>query len=271
MADATRHGRLAAVGSIPVVIPAAGRGSRLGSIGVAVPKELLPVIDRPALFHVLDEAACVSGRVRIVTRPATAPVLAEVIEAFQRSRTGTDELAIDWVIQPRPVGLGDSVSIGWVGDGAQLVLVPDEILGDDGALCRRMLAVHSRTGGSVLALRRVPFEELRAKGCATVVPALDLGPEAVRITALAEKPTNPSPGALAVLGRYVLSSQIQARLHNLAPGRLGEAQLSEALDAARADPDCDLYGVVHDGPWHDLGTSESYLDSVLELAVRRVN
>lgn len=257
---------LRSVASMPVIIPAAGRGTRLGPIGLATPKELLPVVDRPAIFHVLDEAAAVSQHARIVTRPSTAPVLAELIAAFHGSAPHTDEFVVDWVIQEQPVGLGHSVRTGWVGDGPQIVLVPDEILGDEGGLCRQMLEVHRRTGGSVLALRRVPAAELPSKGCAAVLGAPDLGAGVVRIKALVEKPTQPPEGALAVIGRYVLASGVRASLQDLAPGRLGEVQLSEALDTRRADPDGAMYGVIYNGPWHDLGTVEGYLSTVLELA-----
>jgi len=146
------------------------------------------------------------------------------------------------------------------------VLVPDEILGDKGGLCRQMLEVHRQTGGSVLALRRVPATELPSKGCATVLAVPELGADVVRIQALAEKPTQPPEGGLAVIGRYILASGVRASLQDLAPGRLGEVQLSEALDARKAYPDGAMYGVIYNGPWHDLGTVEGYLSTVLELA-----
>lgn len=262
--------QLRSTASLPVIIPAAGRGTRLGPIGMATPKELLPVVDRPAIFHVLAEAAAVSQRARIVTRPSTAPVLAELTAAFHASGPPADEFEVDWVIQEQPVGLGHAVRTGWVGDGPQLVLVPDEILGDEGGLCRQMLEVHRRTGGSVLALRRVPTAELRSKGCATVLAAPDLGAGVVRIEALMEKPVHPPEGSFAIIGRYVLASDVQASLRDLRPGRLGELQLSEALNARKADPDGAMYGMIYSGPWYDLGTVEGYLSTVLNLASDRL-
>lgn len=264
------------------VIPAAGRGTRFLPLTQAIPKELLPVGDIPALHVVIDEAigAGVDHLVLVVSddkdalrrylRPDTDTIervaasgrtaLAQRLASF-----GTD-VRVSFVVQDRPLGLGHAVGCARdaVGDEPFAVLLPDELMGSS-SLLRAMARTAGATGGSVVALRPVPHHEVSAYG--VVAPLGDVGDDGVvAIGDVVEKPpVEEAPSDLIIIGRYVLTPDVFDHIAALRPGAGGELQLTDALRAqARVRP---FHGVVSTVSRHDTGTPAGWVRAVVERAL----
>jgi UTP--glucose-1-phosphate uridylyltransferase len=268
------------------VIPAAGRGTRFLPATKATPKEMLPVVDKPAVQYVVEEAAAaglddillVTGRDKRAVEDHfdRHPELERVLAAkgdtarLEAVRRTTDLARIHHVRQGEPLGLGHAVlcARGHVGDEPFAVLLGDDLIGPGEPLLRRMLEARERHGGSVVALMEVSPDLTHLYGCAAVEPVG--GGEVVRVTDLVEKPApGTAPGNLAVIGRYVLDPAVFDTLEATAPGRGGEIQLTDALRTQAATDDHPVHGVVFSGRRHDTGDRASYLRTVVELACRR--
>ncbi|WP_045876538.1 UTP--glucose-1-phosphate uridylyltransferase [Pseudofrankia sp. DC12] len=278
------------------VIPAAGLGTRFLPATKAVPKEMLPVVDRPAIEYVVEEAARAGLRdVLLVTSRSKKAVEdhfdrdAELELALERKGDGarlarvrgSAELAeVHSVRQGAPRGLGHAVLCGaqHVGDEPFAVLLGDDLIDERDPLLEEMLAVRERFGGSVIALMEVPEEVVSLYGVATVDPdPVGAGEryETVRIRDLVEKPpADEAPSNLAVIGRYVLAPRVFEVLRRTQPGRGGEIQLTDALcEMARAaDEDGEpVHGVVFTGRRYDTGDRVDYLKAVIRLACERAD
>ncbi|XVU24883.1 UTP--glucose-1-phosphate uridylyltransferase [Actinoplanes sp. CA-054009] len=282
MTNAQASGRRA----VKAVIPAAGLATRFLPATKAVPKELLPVVDRPVLQYIVEEAAAagitdvllVTGRGKTAMvdhfdrRPDVEARLEEKGD-LQRlaSVRRTSELAdIYTVRQGEPLGLGHAVgtAASHVGDDAFAVLLGDEFVEEDKPLLPDMLDLQARTGGIVLALGEVKPEETSRYGIASVEPSGD-GDDVVRITGLVEKPApDEAPSNLAVLGRYVLPASIFEAIADTKPGRGGEIQLTDAMAQMLADG-TPVHGIVYRGHRYDTGMPLGYLQTVVMLAAKR--
>ncbi|MDP8953512.1 MAG: UTP--glucose-1-phosphate uridylyltransferase GalU [Actinomycetota bacterium] len=265
------------------VIPAAGLGTRFLPATKAQPKEMLPVLDRPAIEYVVEEAAAAGiDDVLIVTSRGKhaiedhfdhMPELEAELErkgkteALERVVALAELARVHTVRQAEPRGLGHAVSMAadHVGDAPFAVLLPDDLMVDDAALLRGMLAAHAEHGGSVVALKRVAPEEISAYGCPRVEPVDE---SLVRIFEVVEKPEpEEAPSDLAVTGRYVLSPGIFDALANVTPGKGGEIQLTDALELlGKTEP---VYGWVFTEGRHDVGTPLDHLRASIELALDR--
>jgi UTP--glucose-1-phosphate uridylyltransferase len=271
------------------VLPVAGLGTRFLPATKAVPKELLPVVDRPAVQYVVEEAVRAGLEdVLLVTAAGKAAIedhfdrradLEAALAARGREADlalvrGPAELAtVHAVRQPEPLGLGHAVLMaeGHVRPGEGFaVLLGDDLLEPDSSFLSRMLAAHARTGRGVVALMRVPDPAALAQyGVATVTAAPDAaGPGEVAITDLVEKPpVGSAPSDLAVIGRYVLPHAVFATLRATPPGRGGEIQLTDALRTLAAE--APLVGLILDEPRHDAGDRLGMLTAALAFAARR--
>ncbi|WP_153398287.1 UTP--glucose-1-phosphate uridylyltransferase [Ornithinicoccus halotolerans] len=269
------------------VIPVAGLGTRFVPATKAVPKELLPVVDRPAIEYIVEEAVragctdvlMVTGRGKgaIEDHFDQAPELQGALEAKgddQRAgRVGrSSELGRDvhFVRQGEALGLGHAVLRGraHVGDEPFAVLLGDDMIDEEDRLLERMLQVQTERGGSVVALMEVPPEHADRYGCAEATP---LGEDLVQVTGLVEKPApEEAPSNLAVIGRYVLHPRIFEELERTQPGKGGEIQLTDAMLAlANADGDgAGVTGVVFRGRRYDTGDRLEYLKAVVQLGER---
>ena len=271
------------------VIPAAGLGTRFLPATKAMPKEMLPLVDKPAIQYVVEEAVragltdivMITGRNK---RPLEdhfdrEPTLEHALErkgdfsklaAVRASSTLAD---IHYVRQGDPLGLGHAVlrARRHVGHEPFAVLLGDDLIDEQEDILAEMALVQAATGGSVVALMEVEPSEISAYGCADVVPgAGDDG--FLRIRGLVEKPAAAeAPSNLAVIGRYVLHPRIFDVLAETGPGRGGEIQLTDALQTlALADgPGSGVYGVVFRGRRFDTGDKLSYLKAAFTLAVER--
>ena len=272
------------------VIPAAGLGTRVLPATKATPKEMLPVVDRPAIQYVVEEAirAGLNDVLMITGRNKRAledhfdrvPVLEQQLaeqgkDALLASVVATNEMGGDlhYVRQGDPKGLGHAVlrAKRHVGDEAFAVLLGDDLIDEKEDLLARMVEVQERTGGSVVALMEVPREAISAYGAAAI-EAVEGEDGFVKITGLVEKPAaDEAPSNYAVIGRYVLSPKVFEVLEDTAPGRGGEIQLTDALQTlAQGEGEGEgVYGVVFSGRRFDTGDKLSYLKANVILAAER--
>lgn len=272
------------------VIPAAGLGTRFLPATKATPKEMLPVVDRPAIQYVVEEAVraglhdvlMITGRNKRALEDHfdRVPVLERQLaeqgkDALLASVLETNELGGDlhYVRQGDPKGLGHAVlrAKRHVGDEAFAVLLGDDLIDEKEDLLSRMVEVQERTGGSVVALMEVPREAISAYGAAAI-EAVEGEDGFVKITGLVEKPAaDEAPSNYAVIGRYVLSPKVFEVLENTAPGRGNEIQLTDALQTlAQGDGEGEgVYGVVFSGRRFDTGDKLSYLKANVILASER--
>lgn len=266
------------------VIPAAGLGTRFLPATKAMPKEMLPVVDKPAIQYVVQEAVdagledvlMITGRnkraledhfdrVPNIERLLEAKGDAERLEAVQHA---TDLGEIHYVRQGDPKGLGHAVlrAKTHVGDEPFAVLLGDDLIDERDELLSTMLEVQEATGGSVIALIEVEPAKISAYGCVDMTP-ID-GKNYVRVNELVEKPAvEDAPSNLAVIGRYVLHPRVFEVLENTPPGRGGEIQLTDALQtlATSEGEGSGVYGVVFSGRRYDTGDKLSYLQAVVTL------
>jgi UTP--glucose-1-phosphate uridylyltransferase len=272
--------------AVKAVIPAAGLATRFLPATKAVPKELLPVVDRPVLQYIVEEAAAagitdvllVTGRGKTAMvdhfdrRPDVEARLEEKgdHERLAAVRRSSELADIYTVRQGEPLGLGHAVgtAASHVGDNPFAVLLGDEFVEEDKPLLPAMLDLQARTGGIVLAFMEVAPHETSRYGIASIRES-DLGEDVVEVTGLVEKPSpEEAPSNLAVLGRYVLPGKIFDVIADTKPGNGGEIQLTDAMATMLADG-VPVHGIVYRGHRYDTGMPLGYLQAVVQLAVQR--
>ncbi len=266
-----------------VVIPAAGLGTRFLPATKAQPKEMLPVVDKPAIQYVIEEAVSLGlTNILVVTGRGKRSIedhfdrsleLEHLLQA--RGKSSDLELVyqisrisnIHYIRQGEPKGLGHAVLAGadHVGTDAFVTMLADDIMSPDSPLLRDMLAAHQQTGASVLSLMTVPPEQIGLYGCAKVV---ERDNSLVDIASVVEKPEpSEAPSNLAITGRYIFTHGIFDALRETKPGRGGEIQLTDAIQIlAKREP---VVGVIFEGGRYDIGDKVDYLRAVVELALQR--
>lgn len=273
------------------VIPAAGLGTRFLPATKAQPKEMLPVVDKPAIQYVVEEAVRAGiDDILIITGRAKRSLEDHFdrnfeLEYYLAERGKDAELAevqalaeiadIHFVRQGEPLGLGHAVSVArkHVGDHPFAVLLGDDLMDQRARVLEEMMAAHLRTGSPVVAVRQVPIDEISAYGC--IDPAeLEAGASAgaddslVRIRGIVEKPTPAdAPSDLAVMGRYVLTPDIFDALDEVTPGVGGEIQLTDAI--ALLIGRGDVLGYRFTDGRYDIGRKIDYLEATVRLALER--
>ncbi|MFK0101691.1 MULTISPECIES: UTP--glucose-1-phosphate uridylyltransferase GalU [unclassified Streptomyces] len=270
------------------VIPAAGLGTRFLPATKATPKEMLPVVDKPAIQYVVEEAVAaglhdvlmVTGRNKrpledhfdrnyelegALTRKGDA-------ERLRKVRESTDLATMHYVRQGDPRGLGHAVlcAAPHVGDEPFAVLLGDDLIDPRDPLLSRMTEIQEREGGSVIALMEVPPAMIHQYGCAAVEATAEA--DVVRVTGLVEKPEPAdAPSSLAIIGRYVLDPAVFEILRRTEPGRGNEIQLTDALQLLAEDEKAGgpVHGVVFKGRRYDTGDRSDYLRAIVRLACER--
>ena len=265
------------------VIPAAGMGTRFLPASKAVPKELLPIGDTPTLQLVIDEALGAGIEHVVIVSSRSKPAIEayfepapEIVDSLEAS--GKVELAArvrgigaDWrttiVYQDEPRGLGHAVGCAReaIGDEPFAVLLPDELMGSS-SLLAHMNGVCARTGGSVVALKEVPHDEVSRYG--VIAPSGPVDADGVvPVADLVEKPPiDEAPSDLIIIGRYVLTPDVFEEIAEGRIGALGEIQLTDALRAqAQRSP---FHGVVSNVDRFDTGTPFGFLTAAVELGLR---
>ncbi|MER5628659.1 UTP--glucose-1-phosphate uridylyltransferase GalU [Streptosporangium sp. NPDC002544] len=271
------------------VVPAAGLGTRFLPATKATPKEMLPIVDKPAIQYVVEEAVSaglldvlmVTGKNKrsIEDHFDRAIELEEALEAkgdderLSQVREPADLATIHYVRQGRPRGLGHAVLCAkqHVGDSPFACLLGDDLIDYRDELLKRMIEVRGVYGGSVIALMEVPREQVSLYGCAAIVPTGE--DDVVRVTDLVEKPpADEAPSNWAVIGRYVIDPAVFEVLENTPPGRGNEIQLTDALRtlAGRGnDQGGPVHGVLFRGRRYDTGNKLDYLRTVVQFAADR--
>lgn len=274
---------------LKAVFPVAGMGTRFLPATKAMPKEMLPVVDVPAIQYVVEEAVgaglhdllMITGRNKrsLEDHFDRVPFLeAQLNEKGDHSKLRAVQHAtnlgnIHYIRQGDPRGLGHAVlrARAHVGDDPFAVLLGDDLIDSSETLLADMIAVQERVGGSVIALMEVPHEKISAYGCADVT---DLpGEDHVKVNTLVEKPApEDAPSNLAVIGRYVLHPAVFDVLEHTEPGRGNEIQLTDALlelAGMPAEQGGGVTAVVFRGRRFDTGDKLSYLKAVVQLAAER--
>jgi UTP--glucose-1-phosphate uridylyltransferase len=262
------------------VLPAAGLSTRHLPAAKAQPKAMFPVVDKPAIQYVVEEAVdaglsdilIVTGRgTRAIEDHFDRAVELEVAleakgkhEELKLVREITDMATIHYVRQKEARGLGHAVATArhHVGTEPFAVLLPDDLMTTP--VLQGMLEVHERTGRPVLALMEVGPDEISAYGCAAVE---DAGDGLVRVTGLVEKPDpGEAPSNLAVMGRYILTSDIFPAIERVPAGKGGEIQVTDAIAALM---DEGVYGYRFTEGRYDTGNKLDYLKTIVEYALVR--
>lgn len=272
------------------VIPAAGLGTRFLPATKAMPKEMLPVVDKPAIQYVVEEAVSaglhdvlmITGRNknalenhfdRVTELEATLEKKGDLTR-LEKVLESTELADMHYVRQGDPLGLGHAVlrSRMHVGDAPFAVLLGDDIIDARDVLLSRMLDEQQARDATIVALLEVDPDTIHMYGAAAI--ELTDTPDVVRITGLVEKPSREeAPSNYAIIGRYVLKPEIFDVLENTPPGKGGEIQLTDALEVMAADAENTggVYGVVFRGRRYDTGDRLDYIKAIVQLATDRAD
>jgi UTP--glucose-1-phosphate uridylyltransferase len=284
------------------VVPVAGLGTRFLPATKVTPKVMLPVVDKPAIQYVVEEAAAAGlSDVCLVTGEGQQSIYDHFNRAYdlekrlkargneralEAVREPSDLAHVSYVRQDSPRGLGHAVlcAADHVGNDPFAVLLGDDLIGMEDHLLSKMIAARQRFGGSIVALMEVPTDQISAYGCAAFKPTDD--PEIVAVTDLVEKPpANEAPSNWIVIGRYICDPAVFAVLRETPPGRGGEIQLTDALrtlatsdripmaeSSAAEGTGADgggVHGVLFRGHRFDTGNKQDFLRTTVEFACAR--
>jgi UTP--glucose-1-phosphate uridylyltransferase len=268
------------------VFPAAGLGTRFLPATKAIPKEMLTLVDKPTIQYGVEEAVN-SGlpNIIIVTGRGKSAIedhfdISTELETFLNSR-GKQDIAADihkiseglqlsYVRQGEPLGLGHAVLVAetLVGDEPFAVVLADDVYDATPPALKQMIDVFEKAGGPVLAVERVPMENVSSYGVIAGEPAPEFGKDVYRVTDLVEKPPrNEAPSDLAIIGRYILTPDIFASLHATGKDKSGEIQLTNGLrHLLKSRP---IYAYIVDGVRHDTGNKLGFLKASAYFAMKR--
>lgn len=266
------------------VIPAAGLGTRFLPATKAQPKEMLPLLDKPAIQYVVEEAVGAGLTDIIIITGRGKHAIADhfdrsfELEHFLEAKGKFDELkevreisdmaSIHYIRQRDPLGLGHAVAAaeGHVRDEPFAVLLGDDLIVESKPLMQEMLGVHERYGRSVLAAMEVSRDDISLYGC--IETELVEDEHLARVRSIVEKPApDEAPSNLAAIGRYVLTPEIFDCLRRIQPGVGGELQLTDAINLLAQEQA--VYAHVFEGGRFDVGNKLDYLKATIELAIDR--
>jgi UTP--glucose-1-phosphate uridylyltransferase len=269
-------------GTVKAVIPAAGLGTRLLPATKAQPKEMLPILEKPTIQYVVEEAAAAGlDEVIVVVGPGKDSIRnhfdadAKSVEAFERAgKLGAIEdllklvrkIPIRFVTQPEPRGLGDAIHRARhaIGDEPFAVLLGDDVLLSKTPAIGQLVRHHSKDARTVIGVQPVPASELSKYG--VIDPEKEsAGP--MRLRGIVEKPEpGRAPSNLAVIGRYVVSPRVFELIPKTQPGKNGEIQLTDALRQLMATEP--VHALRIDGMRLDVGGRFDWLRANVEIALR---
>jgi UTP--glucose-1-phosphate uridylyltransferase len=266
------------------VLPVAGLGTRFLPATKAIPKEMLPVVDRPLIQYAIDEAraAGIEQFCMVTGRGKTALVehfdIAFELEATLRERGKTEALArlkatalspgsIVSVRQQEPLGLGHAIwcARAFIGDDPFAILLPDDLILSETPCLQQLAEAYRETGGNIVAVSEVPHQHTNRYGI------LDIGADdgrLVEVRGLVEKPDPAvAPSNLSVIGRYVLLPQVVEHLARMERGAGGEVQLTDAM--ARMIGVTPFHGLRFEGRRFDCGDKAGFLEAQIAFALKR--
>ena len=264
------------------VIPAAGLGTRFLPATKAQPKEMLPIVDKPCIQYIIEEAIdsgiedilIITGRNKraIEDHFDRAVELEMMLKAQGKYELlglvqELSRVTIHYVRQKEPKGLGHAVLCAkhFVGDEPFAVLLGDDIMDAEVPVLKQLMDVYEDCGGSVLGVQEVPREKVSSYGVVKPVPVKE---RLWRAEDLIEKPpVAEAPSRLAVLGRYIITPEIFEILEKTAPGRGGEIQLTDALKKlSEREP---VYAYEFEGRRYDSGDKQGFLEATVDFALKR--
>lgn len=265
------------------IFPVAGLGTRFLPATKSSPKEMLPLIDKPLVQYVVEEAVA-SGieQILFVTGRGKHNIedhfdISVELEAHLHDRGKARELTrvreiaemvnIFYVRQRQAMGLGHAILCAkdFVGNEPFAVLLGDDIVDSEYPCLGQLLDVFNQEGGSVLALERVPLANISSYGC---VAADQIGDRTFHVTNMIEKPSREeAPSDMAIIGRYVLTPRIFEILQGQKPGKGGEIQLTDAILTLSKEEK--VYGCLFDGLRHDCGDKLGFLKATVDMALKR--
>ena len=268
------------------VFPVGGMGTRFLPATMAIPKEMLPVVDKPLIQYAVEEAYAagvremifVTGRHKraIEDHFDTAFELESALEASQKHdllamvrAIKPDDMTCVYVRQPRPLGLGHAVLCAepLVGDEPFAVLLADDLMLGQPPVMAQMVDAYAKVGSSILAVQDVPAHDTKRYG---IVDTQGVNGDLVVIKGLVEKPApEVAPSTLAVAGRYVLNPSVFAHIRQQSAGAGGELQLTDGIAGLMRDES--VYAYRYNGARYDCGTQAGFLEATVHLALSRVD
>lgn len=264
------------------VIPAAGLGTRFLPATKAIPKELLPVVDKPVIQYVVEEAVAAGITDAVfVTSSGKAAILDHFDSLFEIEETlrqrGKQKLleemealhnlvSVSSVRQKKPLGLGHAIGTARdvVGNAPFAVLLGDDLIDADVPCIGQMIEVYEKTGAAVVGVMRVPPSDVPLYG---IVKGVEEGPRVTRVEEMVEKPSiAEAPSDLAIAGRYVLPPEIFEAIERTPPGKGGEIQITDALAILARDKGVVAY--EFQGDRYDVGDKFGFLKANLVFGMR---
>lgn len=265
------------------VIPVAGLGTRFLPATKAIPKELLPIVDKPSIQYIVEEAissgieeiVLVTGRGKqnILDYFDRSPELEEVLskrgkhEMVERLRKISDLAEFVTVLQPQPLGLGHAVLCAKdvIGNEPFVVCLPDDLIDGASPCVEQMLSIYEKHQHPVLAVQEVPDDQVNQYG---ILKAKALGDKLHQVEDLVEKPDlKDAPSRLGIVGRYLLPPDIFRILKEIQPGAGGEIQLTDGLRVlSRLSP---LYALEFEGTRYDTGDKLGFIKANLAYGLKR--
>lgn len=264
------------------VIPAAGLGTRFLPATKVVPKELLPIVDKPAIQYIVEEALATGieeiifvispDKKQIVDHFRPSPELEETLrkkgatEYLQSITAFSKRAEFRVVYQEKPLGLGHAVHCAKDAVGSEwfLVILPDDLIDHEVPCTVQMLQTWETHKGAMTAVMEVPWEEVHLYG---VVKAQPMGTRLGKVESVVEKPRREgAPSNLAIIGRYLLPPETFSLLEKVSPGAIGEIQLTDALSALVTSPG--LFAFQFEGDRFDVGSKFGFLEANINYALK---
>jgi len=265
------------------IIPAAGLGVRFLPATKAQPKEMLPIVDKPTIQYIVEEAVAsgiediliITGRNKRAIEDHFDKSVELELQLKRKNKSGLLELVKDisemvdihYIRQKEPLGLGHAVYCArkFIGNEPFAVLLGDDVVYGEQPCLQQMLEIFAEVGGSVVAVKEVPEDDVSKYG---ILDATMIKPDVYRVMDLVEKPApEAAPSRLAIMGRYIITPRIFSILAETRPGAGGEIQLTDGLRMlAREEP---IYGYTFKGRRYDVGDKLGYLEATVEFALRR--
>lgn len=266
------------------VIPAAGLGTRFLPATKACPKEMLPIVDKPTIQYIIEEALASGIKDILIISGHNKRAIEDHFDRNPELELNLEEhgkadlleqvkaiadINIHYIRQKEPKGLGHAIlcAKSFVGDEPFAVLLGDDVVYNDETPClKQLIDVYNTNGGSVLGCQTVPQEKVSSYGI--VASEATAAERIFKVTDMVEKPAvDEAPSRLAVLGRYVITPEIFSILERTEPGRGGEIQLTDALKVLAKQQNMYAYDFI--GRRYDVGDKQGYLEATVEYALRR--
>lgn len=265
------------------VIPAAGLGTRFLPATKATPKEMLPIVDKPTIQYIVEEALdsgieeilIITGRSKRAIEDHFDRSIELELNLENSGKTKELEMVkeisgirIHYIRQKEPRGLGHAILCAkqFVGDEPFAVLLGDDVVDANVPALKQLINVYDKTGASVLGVQEVPLEKVSSYGIVASQPTAE--ERTFIVNDMVEKPAvEEAPSRLAVLGRYVITPEVFAILEQTPPGRGNEIQLTDALKVLAKEQA--MYAYNFEGRRYDVGDKQGFLEATVEMALKR--